>query len=56
MAKIIECGFDEEYGARPMKRHIQREIESLVARYLIENVDCKKIVVDVDTNDEYIIK
>ena len=56
MNKIIELGFDETYGARPMKRHIQRNIESLVARYLLENYDAKEIVVDVDNKDNYIVK
>ena len=55
MEKIIECGFDETYGARPMKRHIQREIESRVAKFLLENYDVKKIKVDVENND-YVIK
>ena len=55
MKRIVECGFDEEYGARPMKRHIQREIESQVAKYLLENYDAKKITVDVK-DDNYIIK
>ncbi len=55
MKKIVECGFDETYGARPMKRHIQRSIESLVAKFLLENYDAKKIVVDVE-NGEYIVK
>ena len=54
MEKIIECGFDETYGARPMKRHIQREIESRVAKFLLENYDAKKIKVDV-ADDSYVI-
>ena len=56
MDKIVELGFDETYGARPMKRHIQRGIESLVAKYLLENYDTKNIVVDVDSNGDYYIK
>ena len=55
MEKIVECGFDETYGARPMKRHIQRAIESLIAKYLLENYDAKKILVDVE-NGEYIVR
>ena len=55
MEKIVECGFDETYGARPMKRHIQRAIESLIAKYLLENYDARKILVDVE-NGEYVIK
>ena len=55
MEKIVECGFDETYGARPMKRHIQREIESKVAKFLLENYDARKIEVDVENND-YVIR
>ena len=55
MKKIVECGFDETYGARPMKRHIQRAVESPVAKFLLENYDARKILVDVE-NDEYVVK
>ena len=55
MAKIVEMGFDETYGARPMKRHIQRAIESMVAKFLLENYDTKKIEVDV-VDGEYTVK
>ncbi|MBQ6126449.1 MAG: AAA family ATPase [Erysipelotrichaceae bacterium] len=55
MNKIVELGFDETYGARPMKRHIQRAIESLVAKYLLENYDAKDIVVDLDKNGNYTV-
>jgi ATP-dependent Clp protease ATP-binding subunit ClpB len=54
MDKIVELGFDETYGARPMKRHIQRSIESMVAKYLLENYDTKKIEVDVK-DDQYVV-
>ena len=50
--KIASEGFDEIYGARPMKRHIQREIESKLARYIISNPDVKNIIIDVK-NDAY---
>ena len=56
MDKIIELGFDETYGARPMKRHIQRAIESLVAKYLLENYDAKNIIVDLDSDNNYYVK
>ena len=55
MDNIIKEGFDETYGARPMKRHIQREIESKLARFVLENPNAKKIEVDFE-NDNYIIK
>ena len=53
LEKISKEGFDPTFGARPMKRHIQREIESKLARYIIANPDAKKINIDV-SNDEYI--
>lgn len=34
---ILEQGVDRVYGARPMKRHIQREIETKLARKILEN-------------------
>ena len=52
--KVVEEGFDETYGARPMKRHIQREIESKLARYVIENPQSKNIDIDV-IEDEYVV-
>jgi ATP-dependent Clp protease ATP-binding subunit ClpB len=43
---------DPVYGARPMKRHIQREIETAVARCILENPDIagKTVLVDADEN------
>ena len=38
-----------------MKRHIQRSIESLVAKFLLENYDSKNIEVDVDNDDNYCV-
>ena len=55
MDSIVAEGYDETFGARPMKRHIQREIESKLARYIIANPDSKNITVDFENND-YIIK
>ena len=54
--RIISLGTDEAFGARPMKRHIQRTIETMVARKIIEEPDLqnKTIVVDADEHD-YVI-
>jgi len=48
--RIIECGVDPQFGARPMRRHIQREIETEVAKVILETPDVagKTIVVDAD--------
>ena len=52
MKRIISLGVNPVFGARPMKRHIQREIETKVARCILENVDIegKTILVDADEN------
>ena len=49
---------DPVFGARPMKRHIQRTIETLIARKMIERGnegDCT-MSVDVDENGQYTVK
>ena len=50
---VIEQGFDPNYGARPLKRFIQRRIETLVARKIIagEVSVHRPIVVDYDGSD-----
>ncbi len=55
--RIIEYGVDPTFGARPMKRHIQRNIETLLARTILEevNLEHKTLVVDA-TADDYIIR
>ena len=55
-SRIIELGADETFGARPMKRHIQRTIETMVAKKIIEdpNIEGHTLVVDAD-EDGYIV-
>ncbi|MBQ4343030.1 MAG: AAA family ATPase [Erysipelotrichaceae bacterium] len=54
--KIIECGVDPVFGARPMKRYIQRTIETLIAKKIIEGdfMTPATFLVDVK-DDEYVI-
>lgn len=35
--KIAEFGYDPTFGARPLKRYIQREVETKIARLLLEH-------------------
>ena len=55
MKRIITCGVDSFYGARPMKRHIQREIETAVAKVILENPDINGKTIHVDANDDQYI-
>ena len=54
--KIIACGVDPVFGARPMKRYIQRTIETMIARKIIEDdfVSPCTFVLDVK-DDEYVM-
>ena len=58
MDKIIELGLDPTYGARPMKRYIQREIETLLAKEIIkdESKGAKTFVLSYQDNQYRITK
>ena len=54
--KVIDESFDENYGARPIRRYVTKNIETLLAKYMIEQ-DLKPndiLVVDVN-NDNFTI-
>ena len=55
--KVIDESFDENYGARPIRRYVTKNIETLLAKYMIEQ-DLKPndiLVVDVN-NDNFTIR
>ena len=54
---IIESAYDPVYGARPLKRFIQRYIETLIAKKIIRDdvAPETKFVIDVE-NDEFVIR
>ena len=55
--KIIEEGFDPVYGARPIKRYIQAEIETRIARAILEDKWKAGDTVTVDVEDgEFVLK
>jgi ATP-dependent Clp protease ATP-binding subunit ClpA len=47
--RLIESGYDAAFGARPLKRAIQRELETPLARKIVagEVKDGQKVKVDV---------
>ena len=51
--QIMAEGYDEAYGARPLKRYIQHNIETQVAYKIIENAieENATITVDYDGHD-----
>ena len=55
--KIAENGVDPVFGARPMKRYIQRQIETEIARQMIKEGAMQDAVIDIDVKDgKYDIK
>ena len=53
---IINNSYDENYGARPIKRYVSQNIETLIAKNIIENniKQNSNILIDIE-NDEFII-
>ena len=51
MARIVEEGFDPQYGARPMKRYIQKAVESKLAHFIIANPDVHSLEIDFCDGD-----
>ena len=54
---IIETGYDPAFGARPLKRLVQRHVETLLARKIIadEVEPGTTLTVDVDKNGNYVV-
>lgn len=55
--KIAEVGYDPDYGARPLKRAIQKHIEDLLSEELLKGhiLAGQKVLVDID-NGEFLVK
>jgi ATP-dependent Clp protease ATP-binding subunit ClpB len=49
---IVEAGYDPVYGARPLKRAIQRELENPIATKLLENTFAEGDTIQVDWQHE----
>jgi len=54
---IIETGYDPAFGARPLKRLVQRYVETLLARKIIaDQVEAGAVlIVDVDENEKFVV-
>ncbi len=49
---VVEKGYDINFGARPLKRTIQDEIETMVSRSIIADEVKKKDVIEIIVNDK----
>ncbi len=57
LAEVAKAGFDPVYGARPLKRAIQQELENPLAKAILEGKFAAKDVIQVDLKEgRYIFK
>jgi len=49
--RLVEIGYDPVYGARPIKRAIQREVENAIATKLLENTFISGDTILIDQGD-----
>ncbi len=54
--QIVEQGYDANFGARPLKRFIQHEIETLIAKYILSENPEPNTKLTLDYKSEFIIK
>ncbi|HNW34020.1 MAG TPA: AAA family ATPase, partial [Candidatus Ozemobacteraceae bacterium] len=50
---LVKCGYDPIYGARPLKRLLQKEVETRIARTLISNAvpDGSTLILGIKENE-----
>ena len=54
---LIENGYDEVYGARPLKRFVQKKLETLIAKKILTGEILPNSIVNVDCkSNELIVK
>ena len=54
---IIDNGFDINFGARPLKRYIQNNVETILAKYMLANDIAPNTTLNIDVeNDNIIVK
>jgi len=47
---IIDNGYDPVYGARPLKRYLQKNVETMVARMILENELMPEDTINIDAD------
>ncbi len=48
---LIDNGYDEVYGARPLKRFVQKKLETLIAKKILEQNILPNETVTIDANE-----
>ena len=52
---LAEVGYDPVYGARPLKRAMQRELENAIATKILENTFVEGDTILIDCKDNHLI-
>ena len=52
---LIENGYDEIYGARPLKRFVQKKLETLIAKKILEQEILPNTTIKIDADNENLI-
>ena len=55
LEKIVELGSDIHYGARPMKRFIQQNIETKIAYLIIRENPEEDHIIKIDFEDDFVV-
>ena len=51
MDAVVENGYDPVYGARPLKRYLQKTVETLCARLILEGKAGPKDTIVIDSSE-----
>ena len=49
---LIDNGYDEVYGARPLKRFVQKKLETLIAKKILSQAILPNTTVKIDSNQD----
>ncbi len=52
---ILEKGYDEKYGARPLRRTIQKYIEDEIAEHYLQNEFSEGSKISIELKDDKIV-
>jgi ATP-dependent Clp protease ATP-binding subunit ClpB len=48
---LVEAGYDPVYGARPLKRAIQKQVENAIATQILDNTFLEGDTITIDCQD-----
>ncbi len=52
---IAEAGYDPVYGARPLKRYLQKTVETIAARLILEDKVAPQDIITIDVSDDKLV-